>query len=209
MDGEPSPERTEEHADAGIAAAEAPRVRRRNPQASKAAILAAARTAFAEQGYAGATIRDIARRAGVTHGLVMMHFASKEQLFLAAVPGHRDLAQVVAGDPELLPERVATAFVERMENDSSDDPLIALVRSAASNVDAATRLYTAMQANSVELYRDLLPDPDQVGRVELLGALMIGVTFSRYIVRSGRLAEMSADELRDHLIPILRTILLG
>ena len=202
MEGDLSPERTEEHA-------EAPRVRRRNPQASRAAILAAARAAFAEQGYAGATIRDIARRAGVTHGLVMMHFASKEQLFLAAVPGHRDLAEVVAGEPELLPERVAAAFVERMESDSNDDPLIALVRSAASNVDAATRLYTAMQANSVELYRDLLPGPDQVGRVEFVGALMIGVTFSRYIVRSGRLAEMSADELREHLIPLLRTIMLG
>ena len=192
-----------------VGATEAARVRRRNPQASRAAILAAARTAFAERGYAGATIRDIASRAGVTHGLVVMHFVSKEQLFLAAVPGHRDLADVVAGELELLPERVAAAFVERMENDPADDPLIALVRSAASNVDAATRLYTAMQANSVELYRDLLPDPDQVGRVELLGALMIGVTFSRYIVRGGRLAEMSADELRDHLIPILRTILLG
>ena len=192
-----------------VGATEAARVRRRNPQASRAAILAAARTAFAERGYAGATIRDIASRAGVTHGLVVMHFVSKEQLFLAAVPGHRDLADVVAGELELLPERVAAAFVERMENDPADDPLIALVRSSSSNVDAAARLYAAMQENSVELYRDLLPGPDPAARVELLGALVIGVTFSRYIMRSGHLVEMNPEELREYLIPVLRTILLG
>ena len=192
-----------------VGATEAARVRRRNPQASRAAILAAARTAFAERGYAGATIRDIASRAGVTHGLVVMHFVSKEQLFLAAVPGHRDLADVVAGELELLPERVAAAFVERMENDPADDPLIALVRSSSSNVDAAARLYAAMQENSVEFYRDLLPGPDPAARVELLGALVIGVTFSRYIMRSGHLVEMNPEELREYLIPVLRTILLG
>jgi AcrR family transcriptional regulator len=183
--------------------------RRRNPEVSRAAILAAARSAFTEHGYARATIRDIARRAGVTHGLVMMHFGSKEQLFLAAVPGHRELADVVAGDPRLLPERVAAAYVERMENGSADDPLVALLRAAASNVPAATRLYTAMQENSIELYRSALPDGDPATRVELVGALMIGVTFSRYIVRSGRLARMSSQELLEHLVPLLRGILQG
>ena len=184
-------------------------VRRRDPAGSRAAILAAARTAFAEQGYAGATVRDIARRAGVTHGLVMMHFTSKEQLFLAAVPGHRELSEVVAGDPASLPERVATAYVDRMEKDPADDPLVALLRSAASNVDAATRLYATMQANSVALYQEVLPDGDTAARVELLGALMIGVTFSRYIARVGRLAQMSPDELRESMTSVLRTILLG
>jgi AcrR family transcriptional regulator len=186
-----------------------PRGRRRNPEASRAAILAAARAAFAEHGYARATIRDIARRADVTHGLVMMHFTSKEQLFLAAVPGHRELPEVLDGDLDQLPARVAAAYVERMEKDPASDPLVTLLRSAASNVDAATRLYTAMQANSVDLYRDLLPGDDAAARVELLGAQLIGVTFSRYIVRSGRLAEMSPDELRDYLTSVLRAILLG
>jgi AcrR family transcriptional regulator len=177
--------------------------------ASRAAILSAARSEFAEQGYAGATIRGIAHRAGVTHGLVMLHFKSKEQLFLAAVPGHRDLADVVAGDPSMLAERVAAAFVERMESDKAEDPLVVLLRSAASISEAATRLYEAMLANSTALYKDLLPRGDPQVRVELLGAQMIGVTFSRYVARAGRLAEMSPGELREWLVPILRAILLG
>lgn len=185
-----------------------PAARRRNAEASRAAILAAARAAFAELGYARATMRDIARRAGVTHGLVTLHFTSKEQLFLAAVPGHRELPDVVAGDPALLPERVATAYVDRMEKSPDSDPLVALLRSAASNVDAATGLYAAMQENSIAVYEGILPGEDLAARVELLGAQLIGVTFSRYIARTGRLAQMSPAELRAHLIPVLRAILL-
>jgi AcrR family transcriptional regulator len=185
---------------AGQAVMKPPAARRRNAEASRAAILAAARAAFAELGYARATMRDIARRAGVTHGL--------EQLFLAAVPGHRELPDVVAGDPALLPERVATAYVDRMEKSADSDPLVALLRSAASNVDAATRLYAAMQENSIALYEGILPGEDPAARVELLGAQLIGVTFSRYIARTGRLAQMSPAELRAHLIPVLRAILL-
>jgi AcrR family transcriptional regulator len=194
---------------AGQAVMKPPAARRRNAEASRTAILAAARAAFAEQGYARATMRDIARRAGVTHGLVTLHFTSKEQLFLAAVPGHRELPDVVAGDPALLPERVAAAYVDRMEKSADSDPLVALLRSAASNVDAATRLYAAMQENSIALYEGILPGEDPAARVELLGAQLIGVTFSRYIARTGRLAQMSPDELREHLIPVLRAILLG
>jgi hypothetical protein len=44
---------------------------------------------------------------------------------------------------------------------------------------------------------------DLAARVELLGAQLIGVTFSRCIARTGRLAQMSPDELREHLIPVL------
>jgi len=183
--------------------------RRRDPAASRAAILAAARATFAEQGYAGATIRGIARRAGVTHGLVMMHFASKEQLFLAAVPGHRELAELMDGDPALLPERIAAGYVERMEKDPAGDPLVTLLRSAATNVAAATRLYAAMQASSLTLYQNVLPGEETATRVELLGAQLIGITFSRYIARTGRLAQMSPDELRDELTRVLRAILLG
>jgi hypothetical protein len=72
--------------------------RRRDPEASRAAILEAAREVFAERGYARATIREIARRAGVTHGLVMRHFGSKEQLLIEALPGPRAAAEGVPGD---------------------------------------------------------------------------------------------------------------
>ena len=45
------------------------------------ALLAAARTAFSRGGYAAASVRDIARAAGVNPALVRYHFGSKEGLY--------------------------------------------------------------------------------------------------------------------------------
>jgi AcrR family transcriptional regulator len=52
-----------------------------------AAILDSAADMFAERGPAAASIRDIAARARVNHGLVFRHFGTKEQL-VAAVLDH-------------------------------------------------------------------------------------------------------------------------
>jgi len=48
-------------------------------------LLAAARRAFAELGYGGATIDDIARAAGCSKGAYYFHFATKEEALLALV----------------------------------------------------------------------------------------------------------------------------
>nr|WP_107911463.1 TetR family transcriptional regulator [Streptomyces chartreusis] len=201
---------------ASESADEPPRRRRRDPEGHRAAIIEAARHTFAERGYARTTLREIARRAGVTHGLITRHFASKERLFLAAVPGNRDLEQVAAGDPETLPDRIADAFVRRLETDAVNDPLIALLRSAASDERAAAHLLVAMQEHSAVVYRSVLspgesvrPDDDLDTRVALVGAQMIGVAFSRYIARTEPLASMPPDRLTEHLTRILRQILFG
>jgi AcrR family transcriptional regulator len=48
-------------------------------------VLDAARAVFAEKGYDAATIRGIARAAGVDAALVHHFFGSKEQVFVAAM----------------------------------------------------------------------------------------------------------------------------
>ncbi|MFI2363354.1 TetR family transcriptional regulator [Promicromonospora sp. NPDC019610] len=193
-----------------------PQRRRRDPEGRRTAIIEAARQTFTERGYARATLREVARRAGVTHGLITRHFSSKERLFLAAVPGNRDLGQVAAGDPATLPDRIAHAFVHRMETNAAGDPLIALLRSAASDEQAAARLLAAMQEHSVTVYRSVLspekpatPGDDLDIRVALVGSHLIGVAFSRYIARTEPLASMPTDQLTEHLTRILRHILLG
>jgi AcrR family transcriptional regulator len=52
-----------------------------------AAVLEAAAELFAERGPAGTSIRDIAARSNVNHGLVFRHFGTKEQL-VGAVLDH-------------------------------------------------------------------------------------------------------------------------
>ncbi len=62
----------------------------------KEKILDAAEIAFAEGGYTGISVRDIAERAGVNQGLIRYYFETKEQLFDAVykrrgglLSGHR------------------------------------------------------------------------------------------------------------------------
>ncbi|MEV0642406.1 TetR/AcrR family transcriptional regulator [Streptomyces sp. NPDC050619] len=69
------------------------RTKRRGPYATtparRADIIRAARDSFAERGYVGASLRGIAKRAGITHASLLHHFENKEEL-LTAVLAQRD-----------------------------------------------------------------------------------------------------------------------
>jgi AcrR family transcriptional regulator len=57
----------------------------RRPASRPREILDAALAAFAEAGYEGATIADVAQRAGVSPGLVVHYFRTKAELFAAVI----------------------------------------------------------------------------------------------------------------------------
>lgn len=57
----------------------------RRKEARPEEIVAAALEAFAEHGYEGTRLDDVARRAGVTKGTIYLYFKSKEDLFQAVV----------------------------------------------------------------------------------------------------------------------------
>ena len=61
-------------------------IRQQQKQDTRAKLLAAAATCFAEKGYAG-SVADIARQAGVAQGAMYVHFKNKEALFIAMIAG--------------------------------------------------------------------------------------------------------------------------
>jgi AcrR family transcriptional regulator len=70
-----------------------------------AAVLAAASELFAEKGPAATSIREVAARAGVNHGLLHRHFGSKRQLLAATLQHLADSSAVLresGGRPEQL-----------------------------------------------------------------------------------------------------------
>jgi AcrR family transcriptional regulator len=69
-------------------------------------ILAAAHDVFAEQGYSGSRTKEIADRAGVTEAFLYRHFASKDEMYQAAIvePLRSGLA-ALAYDIEALRDR--------------------------------------------------------------------------------------------------------
>src|ERR1700744_619521 len=57
--------------------------RRRGPTTTRAAVLAAARQAFEENGYAATSLREVARRAGVDASLIVHFYGSQDGLLVA------------------------------------------------------------------------------------------------------------------------------
>ncbi|MGH2669006.1 MAG: TetR/AcrR family transcriptional regulator [bacterium] len=64
---------------------EAERRVRRSPDQVRQLLLDAARAAFATNGYAGTSTREISERAGVSEALLFRHFGTKAQLFQRAI----------------------------------------------------------------------------------------------------------------------------
>jgi AcrR family transcriptional regulator len=95
--GAPGPRRGRGTA-APVAAAMAPG-RRPQAQARRQAILGAALTVFAAQGFEAARLDDVAARAGVAKGTLYLYFKDKEALF----------EELVRGAVTPIMERVATA----------------------------------------------------------------------------------------------------
>jgi len=73
------------------------KVKVRQPEATRAALVAAARELFAERGYAGVGTEQIVHRAGVTRGALYHHFSDKQDLMRAVLHDlSRELAEASA-----------------------------------------------------------------------------------------------------------------
>src|SRR5258706_15310717 len=90
--------------------------RRPGNQDTREAILAAARRAFSERGFDGASIRAIATSAGVDPALVHHYFGSKDQLFVATMQLPIDpsqfLPKVFEGGIDGVGERLVRTFLQ-------------------------------------------------------------------------------------------------
>jgi AcrR family transcriptional regulator len=110
---------------------------RANGRASRAAILTAAADVFAENGYRGTSLTEIANRVGMTQPGLLHHFSTKDQLLLAVVQAHEEDSEHNAGMEDLTPENFRLA-------DS-------LEKLAASNAGArqAQLLLTTLSAEAI------------------------------------------------------------
>ncbi len=96
-------------------------------------ILEAALDLFAEQGLEGATSKDIAERAEVTHGLIYFYFKSKEELFKSAFEYalQQSLAQLDidgALESDEPPEQALTHLLTRLKETLTSPHMVTVLR---------------------------------------------------------------------------------
>jgi AcrR family transcriptional regulator len=177
-------------------------------------VLAAARTAFAERGFDGASIRVIAADAGVDPALVHHYFGSKDKLFLAAIHAPVDpeelLPEVLAGGTADLGANVVRLLL-RVWDGPARAAGLALVRSAVSNEWTARLLREFLV---VQVLRRVvgtldLPAAEAEARGSLVASQLIGVVMTRYVLRVEPLASASPDELVAAVGPTVQRYLTG
>ena len=187
--------------------------RRPGNSGSRDAILDAARRLFAARGYDGASIRAIASDAGVDPGLVMHFFTSKEGVFVAAMDfpyrPSEVLPRLLEGPPAQAGERLARFFVETWDATANRSPLVALIRSATTNDQAAELLRGFLETELVAALAKGIGGPDAELRATLLASQMVGLATARYIVGLEPLASASADEVVERVAPALQALLGG
>jgi AcrR family transcriptional regulator len=175
-----------------------PRPRGRRPGAteSRQAILAAARSAFERDAYAKATLRGIAREAGVDVALIGHFFGSKAGLFVAATDWPFDpqesVAAALAGGPHDVGRRLAEFFFDYWASTNERRGVLVLFETAFSSDTAAALL---REFFTTEVFTPLLTalGADQVQlRAGLMGSQLQGIVFSRYV-----LALLPPDEVDD------------
>lgn len=187
--------------------------RRAGNSGARDAILEAARASFTANGYDGATIRDVARRARVDPALVHHYFGTKRQLFAAAVDLPVDprpvIAGIVAGDRDTVGVRLARTFLSVWDAETNRSPMVALIRSATSNEQAATMLREFITREIFGNVTAGLEVPQPQLRASLAASQMMGVALLRYVLRVEPLASLPGDRLADMIGPTLQRYLTG
>ena len=184
-----------------------------NPD-TREAILGAARTAFADKGYDGASIRTIATGAGVDPALVHHYFGTKNNLFLAAMnlpidPGEL-IVKAVDGDRAQVGERLVRMFLTVWDGPAGAAG-VALLRSAMGS-EWTVKLFREFVTTQVmrRLAARLPIDPAEApARVSLAASQMAGLAVVRYVLKVEPLASMPREVLVSAIGPTVQRYLLG
>jgi AcrR family transcriptional regulator len=177
---------------------------RRTSEETKAAILAAARERFGAAGFQAATIRGIAADAGIDPSMVMRYFGNKDKLFAAAAefdlrfPDFSELDRAEVGGS------LVGHFLERWEG---DDALVILLRSSATNTEAAQRMQRIFSTQLEPMVANLVPAAEARQRSGLIATQILGVAWCRYVLRLPPVVEMTRAEIIDWVGPTIQRYL--
>ncbi len=174
---------------------------------AREAILKAARTRFGIDGYDRATVRAIAADAGIDPSMVMRYFGSKRALFALAVNFDLAFPDLAAAPRDQVGHVLATHLLNRWED---DEGLRMLLRTAATDDDAADRMRTIFSEQLTPVIAELVDDPDDAPtRAGLVSSQALGVALTRYVLRLPPMVDLSRQDLVDWVAPTFQRYLVG
>lgn len=213
MDGTSAPETSSAERSQAIRrpARKARRGRRPAGEDTRTAIIDAARAEFSARGYDASSLRAIARLAAVDPALVHHYFKGKAALFVESMslPVNPSplVEAILAGPRQEVGERLARTFFGVWDTPVGRERLVALIRSAVSNDDAARMLREFLTREVFGKVAVAMGGPQPQVGAGMAAAQMVGLAMMRYVIAYEPLVRASPDELVELVAPTLQRYL--
>lgn len=198
---------TQESAGPATGGAGAPRAApaRRDAEATKAAILRAARHFLARQPHADITLKAVAERAGVSPPLILKYFGNKDALLARVMSFETDAAALLdAPLSGLGPHMVRQVLAGQRERGA--DPVVRIVFAPLQG-EHGDVLRANFRAQVTERLAARLTGPDAGLRAELAVGTLVGLGVMYGIARGERLRACTIDDITDRYGPVVQALL--
>jgi AcrR family transcriptional regulator len=178
-----------------------------------ARIVAAARDEFAEHGWAGTTIRAVARTADVDPALVYHYFGSKEGLLDAATnPPQRwleNVAKVWTTPIDQLGAALIALLLASWADDEIGPTLRAILQTAAHEPSTREKLGRVVAGSLMGVSELGGDERDRLIRSGLISSQMMGFALMRYVWKVEPIASMADEEAIAAIAPNLQRYVSG
>ncbi|MFK4104379.1 TetR family transcriptional regulator [Streptomyces sp. NPDC019531] len=175
---------------------------RRDAEATKAAILRAARYLLARTPHADITLKAVAERAGVSPPLIVKYFGNKDALFARVMSFESDAAALLDAPLDELGRHmvrhVLTGQIER-----GADPLLRIAFAPVQG-EHGDILRVNFRTQVVERLAERLEGPDAGLRAELAVGTLLGLGVMYGIARGTRLRASGVEELVNRYAPTVQ-----
>jgi AcrR family transcriptional regulator len=179
--------------------------RKRDAQATRAALLEAAKAQFAKLGYDSATLRDIAAAAGADVALVGRYFGGKEGLFIEALKASIGTGRWREWARASLPREVAAMMAGSPHGSEERTQSFQFLLRAATSPTTAPMLNVAVKERFLAAIRDWLGGEDGEARARVLAAVFIGFLVER-LIRDEPLQGREREVFIDRAAAILEAL---
>ena len=180
--------------------------RKRDAEATRAAILGAALSQFTRLGYDHVSLRDIASEAGADVALVKRYFGGKEGLFLEALKASFKPDRLKAWNRATFAHDVAIMMADNVRSDEAGAHSFQFLLRAATSPTTAPLLSIAMQERFLQPIRDWLGGDDAQARARVLAATFIGFLVER-LIRNEPLQGRERDVFVEHATMVFEALL--
>ena len=182
-----------------------PLARKRDADATRAAILEAAKIHFARSGYEGGYLRDIAADAGVDAALINRYFGGKDGLFAAALKDSIRPDAISQWERKTFGRDIAKMMANHAHHDNDRMHAFQFLLRAATSPTTAPLLNVAVQDRFMAPIRSWIGGEQAEARARIVASVFIGLLVER-LIRDEPLTNNERDAFIERTGELLQSL---